>query len=144
MMQQKFNQSKMNARQMMGAQSMLSMQSLFQKIGKGKRKFKIRFDRNSKMFFNKFCTDYKKMMVKNGGMLPNVLEFFDYVITESKNKNTMEIYFSYEELEFFKKIFIETLKGMEEMNYKWYQFLKRIQKKFLVDNSKIMLKIFNS
>lgn len=143
MAQQRFNPAQMNQKQMMNNQNMLSMQNLFQKIGKGKRKFRVVFDKNTKLFLNKFFIDYKKMMLKNGAMPPDMISFFDYTIEQSKKKDITEIYFSYEEVEFMKKIFFETLKGMENMQYKWYQFLKKFQKKFLVENCKLILKALN-
>jgi len=84
MAQQRFNPAQMNQKQMMNNQSMFSMQNLIQKVGNGKRKFKINFDKNTKIFLNKFCIDYKKS---------TILPYFNstYVFASSSESESREI-----------------------------------------------------
>ena len=72
-----------------------------------------------------------------------LISFFDYLIEICKNKKINEIKVSYEELEFLKKMLSDSVKGMEDIKFKWYQILKKSMVKVMLKQYKILLKTIN-
>lgn len=127
MKQQMVNPNKLSQVDMMNNQAMTGMASLMMKLGKGKRKFDIKIEVYNKKFLGKLIEGMKKQMAEYGNnpQTKGVIDFFDYVIVESKTK-TKVIKLSYEELEFMKKTLSSSAKQLEEQKFKWFQFLKKL------------------
>ncbi|MGL4392341.1 MAG: hypothetical protein ACRCSK_02755 [Fusobacteriaceae bacterium] len=146
MKQQKINPATMNPMEMNNLSSMMSMMSLIQKIGKGKRKYEIHLDKSDKKFLSKFVDEAKKQFP--GGNEPQMkplMEFFSYlkVGCDTKSKSKAPLKISYEELEFMKKMLVDSVKGMEGMTFKWYQVLKKSMLKVLLKQYKVIVKKFD-
>ncbi len=138
------NANNLNQKQMMGMQGNMSSFSFMQKIGKGKRKNKVRFEKMSLSFLKQFAIQLKKYYSVYGanGEMGGLISFLDYIIDQTKQKNT-EINFSFEEIEFLRKILSEQIKVNNNMDLKWYNFLKKIRKKVSLNQFKTILKDLN-
>ena len=141
---QKVNPSTMNPMEMNNISSMMSSMNLIQKIGKSKRKYNVEIGKNEKKFLAKFLEEAKKQFPSgsDSGVKP-LINFFDYLIEICKNKKINEIKLSYEELEFLKKMLSDSVKGMEDMKFKWYQFLKKSMVKVMLKQYRMLLKTIN-
>nr|WP_307774830.1 hypothetical protein [uncultured Cetobacterium sp.] len=128
---QKVNANNINPMQMNAMSSMMGMMNSIQKIGKGKRKYTVTLDKNTKKFLSKFIEEVKKQFATNNTMV-NVVQFLDYVKTSADIKDKMELKLSYEELEFLTRMVSDSIRGMEAMEYKWYQFIKKGMTKAMV------------
>lgn len=127
MKQQMINPNKLSQVEMMNNQAMAGMASLLLKLGKGKRKFDIKMESYNKKFLGRLIEGMKKQMAGYGDnpQTKGVIDFFDYLILESKNKEKI-VKLSYEELDFLKKTLGASAKQLEEQKFKWYQFLKKL------------------
>ena len=125
---QRVNPDKINPMEMNAMSSMMGMMGILQKIGKGKRKYSIKLDKNHKKFLVRFMTDIKKEFEKTYANVPQmkgVLVFLDYIRTSCQIKELKELNVSYEEFDFLKRMIMDSLRGMESMELKWYQFIKK-------------------
>ena len=138
---QRVNPNAMNPMQMNNMSSMMGMMNSIQKIGKGKRKYSIMLDKNNKKFLAKFIDEVKKQFASSplGTQGQGVSDFFDYVKKMCKDKNQMELKGSFEEYEFLKKMVIDSVKGMEAMEFKWYQLIKKGMIKMMVKQYRELL-----
>ncbi len=138
---QRVNPNAMNPMQMNNMSSMMGMMNSIQKIGKGKRKYSIMLDKNNKKFLAKFIDEVKKQFASSplGAQGQGVSDFFDYVKKMSEDKNQMELKVSFEEYEFLKKMVIDSIKGMEGMQFKWYQLIKKGMIKMMVKQYRELL-----
>lgn len=138
---QRVNPNAMNPMQMNNMSSMMGMMNSIQKIGKGKRKYSIMLDKNNKKFLAKFIDEVKKQFASSplGAQGQGVSDFFDYVKKMSEDKNQMELKVSFEEYEFLKKMVIDSVKGMEAMEFKWYQLIKKGMIKMMVKQYRELL-----
>lgn len=137
------NPNSINQNAMLNNKANMAMASLLQKIGKGKRKFDVNLDKNSKKFFLKIVVEMKKQ-IANQALNPQMgglVSFFDYLEIECKNTNP-SIKMSFEELDFMKMQLSESVKGMENMQFKWYNFLKKITMKLFTKQYKALLEEF--
>ncbi|MEG0584434.1 MAG: hypothetical protein RR476_07690, partial [Cetobacterium sp.] len=97
---QRVNPNNMNPMQMNSMSSMMGMMNTIQKIGKGKRKYVVKLDKNSKKFLSKFVDEVKKQFGANmNGQNQGLVEFFDYIKMVADDKNKMELRLSFEEME---------------------------------------------
>lgn len=135
---QKINGNTLNPMQMNSMSAMMGMMNSIQKIGKGKRKYTVNLDKASKKFLSKFIEEIKKQFSANG--MPNVMEFLDYVKSVADSKDKMELKLSYEELDFLIKMLSEAVKGIESMQFKWYQFIKKSMTKVMAKQYRELLK----
>lgn len=135
---QKINGNTLNPMQMNSMSAMMGMMNSIQKIGKGKRKYTVNLDKASKKFLSKFIEEIKKQFSANG--MPNVIEFLDYVKSVADSKDKMELKLSYEELDFLIKMLSEAVKGIESMQFKWYQFIKKSMTKVMAKQYRELLK----
>lgn len=142
MKMQRMNPNGMNPMEMNNAMSMMGMMNLMQKIGKGKRKYSLSLDKNEKKVLGKFLEEGKKQFGHENQAKP-LVEFFDYMISICNSKDKSEIRFSFEELEFFKKMLTDSVRGMEGMNFKWYQFLRKSMTKVMAKQYRDILKKIN-
>ena len=138
---QRVNPNAMNPMQMNNMSSMMGMMNSIQKIGKGKGKYSIMLDKNNKKFLAKFIDEVKKQFASSplGAQGQGVSDFFDYVKKMCEDKNQMELKVSFEEYEFLKKMVIDSIKGMEGMEFKWYQLIKKGMIKMMVKQYRELL-----
>ena len=66
----------------------------------------------------------------NGSTFPVEVQFVGY----------SEV-FMYEELEFLKGTMSETIKGMEKVQYKWYDIFRKVLTKTMIKQNKVILEI---
>lgn len=141
---QRVNPNTMNHMQMNNMSSMMGMMNNIQKIGKGKRKIGVSLDKGNKKFLSKFIDEVKKQFVSSAMATQNLPlgAFFDYVKAYCENKEQAELKLSFEEYEFLKRMLVDSVKGMETMQLKWYQFIKKGMIKALSKQYKDLLTKF--
>lgn len=144
MKMQKMNPNKMSQTDMMNNQAMMGMASLLQMVGKGKRKYNIKIDSTNKKFLGKMAVEMKKQMAGYGEMnqTKGVIQFLDYLETEAKNKKDT-IPMSHEEVDFLRKTLTASIKQMETMEYKWYQFMRKWLVKVMIKQNRMLLDDIN-
>lgn len=135
---QKVNANNMNPMQMNAMSSMMGMMNSIQKIGKGKRKYSVSLDKGTKKFLSKFIEEIKKQFAVNNGM-QNVGQFLDYVKSVADSKDKMDLKLSYEEQEFLTKMVSDAVKGMESVQFKWYQLVKKSMTKVMAKQYRQLL-----
>lgn len=135
---QKVNANNMNPMQMNAMSSMMGMMNSIQKIGKGKRKYSVSLDKGTKKFLSKFIEEIKKQFAVNNGM-QNVGQFLDYVKLVADSKDKMDLKLSYEEQEFLTKMVSDAVKGMESVQFKWYQLIKKSMTKVMAKQYRQLL-----
>lgn len=131
---QRINPEKINPMEINAMSSMMGMMGILQKIGKGKRKYSIKLEKNHKKFLARFMVDIKKEFEKTYSNVPQmkgVLLFLDYIKTSCENKDLKELNVSYEEFDFLKRMLMDNLRGMEAMQLKWYQLIKKATLKMM-------------
>lgn len=131
---QRINPEKINPMEINAMSSMMGMMGILQKIGKGKRKYSIKLEKNHKKFLARFMVDIKKEFEKTYANVPQmkgVLGFLDYIKVSCENKELKELNVSYEEFDFLKRMLMDNLKGMEAMQLKWYQLIKKATLKMM-------------
>lgn len=131
---QRINPEKINPMEINAMSSMMGMMGILQKIGKGKRKYSIKLEKNHKKFLARFMVDIKKEFEKTYSNVPQmkgVLSFLDYIKTSCENKDLKELNVSYEEFDFLKRMLMDNLRGMEAMELKWYQLIKKATLKMM-------------
>lgn len=141
---QRVNPNAMNPMEMNNMSAMMGMMNNIQRIGKGKRKYSITLDKNNKKFLAKFMDEVKKQFAGSplGAQGQNVRDFFDYVKLTCENKSETELMMSFEEYEFLKRMIIDSIKGMEGMQFKWYQLVKKGMIKMMSKQYRELLKQF--
>ncbi|WP_418964909.1 hypothetical protein [Cetobacterium sp.] len=135
---QKVNPNNMNPMQMNAMSSMMGMMNSIQKIGKGKRKYSVSLDKGTKKFLSKFIEEIKKQFAVNSGM-QNVGQFLDYVKSVADSKDKTELKLSYEEQEFLTRMVADAVKGMEAVQFKWYQLIKKSMTKVMAKQYRELL-----
>ncbi|MFK4785910.1 hypothetical protein [Fusobacterium sp. MFO224] len=139
---QRINPEKINPMEMNKMSSMIGMMGLMQKIGKGKRKYVIKLEKNHKKFLSRFIIEIKKEFEKNYGnaaQMKGVLSFLDYVKKSCENKALKELKVSYEEFDFLKRMLSDSLRGMAALNLKWYEIHKKVSIKIMRTQYKTLL-----
>lgn len=138
----KMSNNKINQTDMMQAQSAMGMMGKMQKIGKGKRKYKVDFDKNTKKYLGKIVKEYTKQtaMYKANPQTRGVADFFSYLESECAKSGKAPIMLSFEELEFLKSTISESIKAMEQVQYKWYNIFKKMFTKLMIKQNKFILK----
>lgn len=143
---QRINPNTMNPMQMNNMSGMMGMMNTIQRLGKGKRKIIVSLDKNARKFLGKFIDEVKKQFSSsaNATQTPNLNEFFDYIknITDDKSKGNVELKLSFEEYEFLKRMLIDSVKGMENIQFKWYQFIKKSMVKVMAKQYREILAKF--
>lgn len=135
---QKVNANNMNPMQMNAMSSMMGMMNAIQKIGKGKRKYTVNLDKTTKKFLSKFIEEVKKQFTSNNST-PNVVQFLDYVKSTADLKDKMELKVSYEELEFLTRMVSDSIRGMEAVQFKWYQLIRKGMTKAMIKQYRELL-----
>ncbi len=144
MRMQRVNPNRMSQTDLMNNQNMAGMASLLQMVGKGKRKYNISMNPSNKKFLGKMAIEMKKQMAGYADVqqTKGVVLFLEYLEVESKNKN-MTIPMSHEEVDFLRKTIVSSVKQMETMEFKWYQFFKKIVVKMMVKQNKLLVEDLN-
>lgn len=133
--------NKINQTDMMQAQANMGMMSKVQKLGKGNRKYKIDFDKNTRKYFSKIIKEYVKYSeaYKANPQTKGIADFFAYLEVECAKSAGNPIMLSFEELEFLKGTIAESIKAMEQVEYKWYNFIKKSFTKLMVKQNRFIL-----
>ena len=141
---QRVNPNGMNPMQMNNRSSMMGMMNNIQRIGKGKRKITVNLDKNNKKFLSKFIDEVKKQFASSamGAQATGLGEFFDYIKSVVDGKEQMELKLSFEEYEFLKRMIVDSIRGMEGMTFKWYQFVKKGMLKVMIKQYRELLTKF--
>jgi len=130
----------MNDMQMKNMSGMMGIQNAMQRIGKGKRKYTVKISKHNKKFLGKFVDEIQKQMgSENNPQMKGVLNFLTYLKAECNKKTITEIKMSFDELEFLKKMIIDSVKGMEGMTYKWYQIINKLMVKTMIRSNRSLL-----
>ena len=137
------NPNSVNDMEIINAKAQAKMSQLVQKIGKGKRRVTVTFNKTTRSYVAKLIEEMKKQMIAYEKQLPNLFNFFNYLEKETKvtkankKEKTKDVLLSYEEVDFLKLQLKETIKGieMQSKNLKWYNFLKKSMYKMLKRNN---------
>jgi len=130
----------MNGIQMKNMSGMMGIQNAMQRIGKGKRKYTVKISKHNKKFLGKFVEEIQKQMgSENNPQIKGVLDFLTYLKAECSKKEVMEIKMSFDELEFLKKMVVDSIKGMEGATYKWYQIINKGMIKAMIKSNRSLL-----
>jgi hypothetical protein len=134
------NVNGMNGIQMKQMSGMMGIQNAMQRIGKGKRKYTVNISKHNKKFLGKFVEEIQKQMGgDNNPQMKGVIDFLNYLKAECNKKNVTEVKMSFDELEFLKKMIIDSIKGMEGMTYKWYQVINKVMMKTMIKSNRSLL-----
>lgn len=133
-MKTRMNPNTISPMEMNQMSSMMGMMSSIQKIGKGKRKYSIPLEKSNKKFLVQFMDEIKKQFAGSAMAEQNkmVYDFLVYVKDVASKKESTELKVSFEEEEFLKRILKDSLRGMEGMEFKWYQFVKKRMVKIIM------------
>ena len=71
-----------------------------------------------------------------------VYNFLTYITDTASKKETTEIKMSFEEQEFIKRMLQDSVRGMEKMQFFWYQFIRKFTVKMLTKQYRELLKKF--
>lgn len=146
------NPNSVNDMEIINAKAQAKMSQLVQKIGKGKRRVTVTFNKTTRSYVAKLIEEMKKQMIAYEKQLPNLFNFFNYLEKETKvtkankKEKTKDVLLSYEEVDFLKLQLKETIKGieMQSKNLKWYNFLKKSMYKMLKKQIEETLENVNS
>ncbi|GLI56535.1 hypothetical protein PM10SUCC1_20490 [Propionigenium maris DSM 9537] len=135
---QRINPNNLNPMQMNNMSSMMGMMNTMQRIGKSKRKYTIKLEKANKKFLAKFIDEIKKQFAgqETAPQQQGVIDFLDYLKTQCEIKDRTEVKVSFEELEFLKRMIGDSIRGMEGMQFKWYQLIKKAMMKVMLNQYK--------
>ena len=144
-MKTRINPGTLNPMEMNNMSSMLGMMNSIQKIGKGKRKYSVKLEKNDKKLLVRFINEAKKQFADAGSnsQYAGVYEFLTYITDVASNKTSTELKVSYQEHDFIKRMLQDSVKGMEKMQFFWYQFIRKFTVKMLNRQYRDLLKKFN-
>lgn len=144
-MKARVNPAAMSPMEMNNLSSMMGMMNSIQKIGKSKRKYSVKLEKGDKKLLVKFISEAKKQFseTSSNDQYVGVYNFLNYVGDIAANKDTAELKVSFEEFEFLKKMLIDSVRGMEQMKFFWYQFIRKSMVKILTKQYRELLKKFN-
>ena len=72
-----------------------------------------------------------------------VYDFLTYVVDVASKKESTELKLSYEEHDFIKRMLQDSLRGMKNMQFFWYQFIRKFTVKILAKQYQSLLEKFN-
>lgn len=144
-MKTRINPGTLNPMEMNNMSSMLGMMNSIQKIGKGKRKYSVKLEKNDKKLLVRFINEAKKQFADAGSnsQYAGVYEFLTYITDVASNKTSTELKVSYEEHDFIKRMLQDSLRGMKNMQFFWYQFIRKFTVKILAKQYQSLLEKFN-
>lgn len=140
-MAMKLNPGRISNQDMMNAQAYTGIMSKIDKLGKGKRKNKLVFDKTTKKYFGRMISEFSKQLQGYEGnpQTKNMIEFYTYIEAETKKSANHPIMLSFEELEFLKGTVAETIKGLEKAEYKWYDIFRKLLTKTMIKQNRVIL-----
>jgi len=140
-MAMKLNPGRFNNQDMMNAQAFSGIMSKIEKLGKGKRKYKVILDKTTKKYFGKMISEFIKQLqgYESNPQTKKIIEFYEFVILEAKKPANQPIMLSFEELEFLKGTLAETIKGLEKAKFKWYDIFRKVLTKTMVKQNRLIL-----
>lgn len=124
MKKQMINASKMNHIEMQNMKDMMEMNNLFQKVGKGKRKYNIKLSYSARALLDKTLTEMRKAISYEGSVPRNFDEFVSYISISTKSKEGFSL--TFDEINFLKKMINLTIRQQENMKLPWYKVLTRL------------------
>ena len=138
------NPTALSPMEMNNMSSMMGMMNSIQKIGKGKRKYTIQLDKNDKKLLVRFINEAKKQFsdTASNSQYAGVYNFLNYITDVASKKESTEIKMSYEEQDFVKRMLQDSVRGMEKMQFFWYQFIRKFTIKTLSKQYRELLKKF--
>lgn len=138
------NPGTLSPMEMNNMSSMMGMMNSIQKIGKGKRKYTIQLDKNDKKLLVRFINEAKKQFsdTASNSQYAGVYNFLNYITDVTSKKESTEIKMSYEEQDFVKRMLQDSVRGMEKMQFFWYQFIRKFTVKTLAKQYRELLKKF--
>lgn len=144
-MKTRVNPAALNPMEMNNISSMMGMMNSIQKIGKGKRKYSVKLDKGEKKLLVKFLDEAKKQFsnTTSNDQYAGVYGFLNYVSEVASKKESTEVKLSFEEHDFLKRMLIDSVRGMEKMDFFWYQFIKKFMVKTLTRQYRELIKKFN-
>ena len=138
------NPGTLSPMEMNNMSSMMGIMNIIQKIGKGKRKYTLKLDKNDKKLLVRFINEAKKQFTDtaSNSQYAGVYNFLTYITDIASKKESTEIKMSYEEQDFVKRMLQDSVRGMEKMQFFWYQFIRKFTVKTLTKQYRELLKKF--
>lgn len=136
-MKKMVNASKMNHMEIESTKSLMEIGMLIQKLSKGRRKYSVNLNNASKKLLYKTLSEMQTMISQEGAVPQNFRDFVSYLNDNIKVKS--DIFFSFDEINFLKKVISLTLHQQEITKYKWYQFPLRMMANILYKQYKQIL-----
>ena len=139
------NPGALNPMEMNNMSSMMGMMNSIQKIGKGKRKYSVKLEKGDKKLLVRFINEAKKQFADTNStsQYKGVYDFLTYVVDVASKKESTELKLSYEEHDFIKRTLQDSLRGMKNMQFFWYQFIRKFTVKILAKQYQSLLEKFN-
>ena len=139
------NPGTLSPMEMNNMSSMMGMMNSIQKIGKGKRKYTVKLDKTDKKLLVRFINEAKKQFTDTNStsQYKGVYDFLTYVVDVASKKESTELKLSYEEHDFIKRMLQDSLRGMKNMQFFWYQFIRKFTVKILAKQYQSLLEKFN-
>ena len=139
------NPGALNPMEMNNMSSMMGMMNSIQKIGKGKRKYSVKLEKGDKKLLVRFINEAKKQFTDtaSNSQYKGVYDFLTYVVDVASKKESTELKLSYEEHDFIKRMLQDSLRGMKNMQFCWYQFIRKFTVKILAKKYQSLLEKFN-
>ncbi|WP_371440135.1 viral A-type inclusion protein [Oceanivirga salmonicida] len=120
--------------EMFNIKNQAKLTQTLQKLGRGRRKLEIYLSKSSQKYIEQVMVELKKQMVEYEKQLPNIYDFFNYIIKQvhvekkQRREKFKKIALSYEEQDFLVMQIKGTIKEIikQRKNLKWYQFIKKL------------------
>ncbi|VWL85554.1 viral A-type inclusion protein [Oceanivirga miroungae] len=120
--------------EIMNIKNQAKMTQVLQKVGRGRRKVEVYLSKTSQKFIEQLATELKKQMAIYDKKMPNIFDFFDYIIKcvhvekRQKREKYKKIMLSYDEKDFLDMQIKGTLEELERQKkaLKWYNIIKKI------------------
>ena len=92
----------------------------------------------------RFINEAKKQFsdTASNSQYAGVYNFLNYITDVASKKESTEIKMSYEEQDFVKRMLQDSVRGMEKMQFFWYQFIRKFTVKTLTKQYRELLKKF--
>lgn len=128
------NPNSISDMEIMNIKNQARLSQILQNVGRGRRKVEIYLSITSQKFIEQLATELKKQMHDYATKMPNIPEFFNYLIKcvhvekkQKREKNKM-VLLSYDEKDFLEmqiKGSIEEI-ARQRKKLKWYNILKKL------------------
>lgn len=136
-MKKMVNASKMNHMEIENTKNLMEIGMLIQKLSKGRRKYSVNLNSASRKLLYKTMSEMKTIISQEGVVPKNFSDFVSYINDNIKSKSNLS--FSFDEINFLKKVISLTLQQQDSMKYKWYQLPLKIMANILQKQYKNIL-----